>query len=591
MMQGLTGKKQTPSEAWGFNQQGLPWYNPKNVADFAMDALLDPTNIAGVGLVDDALKLGVRKGARKAIAPEGWAPDFSSLTNTQAYRNISELATHTANTAAETLIPGRRARNTQRRVQDMLANRDRELAIGDANVLEQIAPVLANRSRALGRNEIGALYRAGRSFEADSYMNELTGLELDDIRSAYHNAARFLQPEEIQLLRKHGTGNRTNYQNYSNLLPDNSTHDQIDNWWAIRNANNDLLAGISSETRSSPSLQPKPAVKNKSGFTKEELLAAKKPSGKKDVSDLSDDEFAKTLLKPTGELVDEFTGSLEQAFSGKNSVNALSPAEYVKRFNKNLPELNKLIAKNNKTGVEYKVKGLKENGSLEFYSPGNGGVLSKGTMPAGSTEWGVRIKPGEWRGEVQDIPSREYFRSIPGLEMSNTTAGVFPDRIPRKGSGAYESLNEYLKKFNLGRVKPGFNSQTEHSRGAWEKFVNSDRAAGFYGNPSTVYGSMKNVALPAAGVTGAAAAQERAYGGSAIPDYIAEGGEVVDFNQGNVPQAGNFGKLSRLSSNMTKINGDSHDAPSGGVEMAGGERVYTDRIIVPQGFTSKLRKL
>ena len=86
-------------------------------------------------------------------------------------------------------------------------------------------------------------------------------------------------------------------------------------------------------------------------------------------------------------------------------------------------------------------------------------------------------------------------------------------------------------------------------------------------------------------------AESKAMGGTVLPDYIAEGGEVVDFNQGNVPQAGNFGKLSRLSSNMTKINGDSHDAPSGGVEMAGGERVYTDRIIVPQGFTSKLRKL
>jgi hypothetical protein len=80
-------------------------------------------------------------------------------------------------------------------------------------------------------------------------------------------------------------------------------------------------------------------------------------------------------------------------------------------------------------------------------------------------------------------------------------------------------------------------------------------------------------------------------GGTTIPDYIAEGEEVVDFGPGNVPQAGKFGTLSRLSSNTAKINGDSHDDPSGGVEMTGGDRVFSDRLPLPSGFISKLRKL
>jgi hypothetical protein len=86
-------------------------------------------------------------------------------------------------------------------------------------------------------------------------------------------------------------------------------------------------------------------------------------------------------------------------------------------------------------------------------------------------------------------------------------------------------------------------------------------------------------------------AKSMAMGGTGLPDYIAEGEEVVDFGPGNVPQAGKFGTLSRLSSNTAKINGDSHDDPSGGVEMTGGDRVFSDRLPLPSGFISKLRKL
>ncbi len=109
----------------------------------------------------------------------------------------------------------------------------------------------------------------------------------------------------------------------------------------------------------------------------------------------------------------------------------------------------------------------------------------------GTSDWTVNIKPGQWRGEVEDIANAEYYSNIPGLNMSMTSRGVFSDSRPRKGSGAYESINEYLKQLDLGRVKPGFNSQTDFSRGAWENFIKSGRAYGYYANPSTVYGTMK----------------------------------------------------------------------------------------------------
>jgi hypothetical protein len=37
---------------------------------------------------------------------------------------------------------------------------------------------------------------------------------------------------------------------------------------------------------------------------------------------------------------------------------------------------------------------------------------------------------------------------------------VFGDFIPRRGSGAYKSLNEYLKLLDSGRIKAGMNSQS-----------------------------------------------------------------------------------------------------------------------------------
>jgi hypothetical protein len=73
MMQFITGKEQTPSEAWGFQNTGdwLDSYSSfgKNLSNLAMNNILDPVNaIPGVGLVDDLTKGAVRAASQNAVS-------------------------------------------------------------------------------------------------------------------------------------------------------------------------------------------------------------------------------------------------------------------------------------------------------------------------------------------------------------------------------------------------------------------------------------------------------------------------------------------------------------------------------------------
>lgn len=233
----------------------------------------------------------------------------------------------------------------------------------------------------------------------------------------------------------------------------------------------------------------------------------------------------------------------------------MSDQEYADMFNQNIHALNDIISRNNKSGIEYFAKELTPSGDLIFHTPeqtiprnlterqksrielfnkdpedfviSHAGLKEQpgGTWKfpdydahfnskdeaidftrnyikeelldpvtiSGLSNWNVGINPGQWRGNVENIANTQYLRSIPGLEMRNTMNSVFADKIARRGSGAYESINEYLKRMDLGRVKAGFNSQTDLSKGAWENFINSGRGYGFYANPRTVYGVMKKI--------------------------------------------------------------------------------------------------
>ena len=503
----VTGKVQTPSEAMDIQ-------NPYGA--FAVDALLDPAVAFGVGK-------GIVKGAPGVVKYATRTPLKDSYRDSDFYRNFLQFK---------------------------------------------------------------------------SRPNTNTNLNLEELRRTYHNSERILQPKELRFLHKQGHGSRDFYRTQNSIWNNpNLTPEQLNILSDIESNNNLLSRGAPTLTREqaeqmwlksprgtnisttpqsnygwgtdqwnvnnqqSTILKPK-NITNKSGLTKEEAIAKASAKDKDIISKMSEQEFQETVLKPTGEVVPYYQGSLQSQFTGKNNVFALSPQQYADEFNSRLDLLNDIITKNNKSGVEYGVKELSPDGRLTFYTPEqiipnanrpvpqhyldafnkidepdflykgyedklyfsnmrSPGFTSKeeakkwitdiieeqkGTkIKKGESEWRVGLNPGQWEGDVEDIASTQYLRSIPGLEISNSTPGVFVDRIPRRGTGAYESINEYLKKLNLGRVKPGFNSQTDYSRGAWENFIKSGRGVGFYSNPKTIYGTMKS-AFPYIGI-GAGASQ------------------------------------------------------------------------------------
>lgn len=69
-----------------------------------------------------------------------------------------------------------------------------------------------------------------------------------------------------------------------------------------------------------------------------------------------------------------------------------------------------------------------------------------------------------------------------------------------------------------------------------------------------------------------------AYAMGGRPDYMAEGGEAIEYDPMDQPQVYGNGEVDPLSSSMGSIEGDDHSDPSGGVPMSGGERIYSDQL-------------
>jgi hypothetical protein len=176
----------------------------------------------------------------------------------------------------------------------------------------------------------------------------------------------------------------------------------------------------------------------------------------------------------------------------------ISTKEYVDIFNQNLDKLNEIIEKKNKSGIKYRVTGLTESGTLKFET-----LPDQGVKP-GTQVWRVNINPALWNGEVKDIMNKEYFKAVPGLEMSSSTSSVFNDGQARRGTNTYAAINEYLKSLDLGRVKPGFNFQTNSAEQTWKSYIKADKAYGYYGNQdaydefgsSEIYGVFKRKGGP-----------------------------------------------------------------------------------------------
>ena len=419
MMKGLTGKMQRPSEAIGFeNNQGLfesPSSFGKHASNFVLDAVTDPANLIGAGVL-----------------------------------------------TKEKLL---------------------------ANVRTSIAPELRQGLRTQGfslNSDVGDVARSIENY--DTARSRITTELLNSTFDEYFRNAPNAWKRRFEI-------DPESKKDFLDMLSDNYGNNPSFN--NVRNEMRDALQPLESILQQKieagiikPPSQISPLIRNKSGLTVDELKrkALKNDSGS--IDDLTQQDFEQTILKPTEEFVPYYQGSLEPYFRGSNSITSLSKKQYIDEFNSKLDLLNEIIAKKNKSGVEYKVKGLDSSDRLTFYSP----------SLKGENVWGVKLNPGKWQGNVEDIASTEYLKAIPGIEMDNTISGVFADNIARRGSGAYEAINEYLKRMDLGRVKAGFNSQSSSAKNLWENAVKSEKAVGFYNSPSVIHGAMKSI-VPIAGAS------------------------------------------------------------------------------------------
>ena len=77
------------------------------------------------------------------------------------------------------------------------------------------------------------------------------------------------------------------------------------------------------------------------------------------------------------------------------------------------------------------------------------------------------------------------------------------------------------------------------------------------------------------------------YGGfMGQPDYTVEGGELMMAPNNNPPQTDNNGRVTQVGKNMFKFEGDTHDAPSGGIGVQGGNSEFASQTnqVLDSGF-------
>lgn len=494
-------------------------------------------------------------------------------------KNLPETFNSLQQVAKKTFTPSREAdlSNIER-----LSGQLRESSTSD---IEAVRRAFHNSERYLTRDELDLLRVQGRGAAEDYRLPPPPGIEsmqagltgVPDTQTTFNytseealnrlNAGMNLEPEHVQVL-----GREYNANNLSLADSDAFGRYVIGNRGRIdlrrgaaSNADNTNSAGRTYQLDdvyppSDPNWNtPNFVVRNRSGFKKEDLIAKADDAEKELLTNMSDDDFAKTVTKPSGQTVSyvdgpsisQMTYNTDHGRMIHSDATPMSSEEYAQVFNDNVDRLNEIIKLNNKSGVEYQVEKLFPNGQLKFVTPeqtlrvpntnrnafkiedvsnqfnepaysvkypdpqdpqtltydifktkeeaqaftdklnANQPEFVDVKIDAGSSQWDTPINAGRWEGEVEDIANKEYYKSIPGLNMSVTSNTVFADRMPRLGTGTYKSINEFLKELNLGRVKPGFNSQTTSSFNTWDKSAKKGQAVGYYYDPSLFYGTMK----------------------------------------------------------------------------------------------------
>jgi hypothetical protein len=70
------------------------------------------------------------------------------------------------------------------------------------------------------------------------------------------------------------------------------------------------------------------------------------------------------------------------------------------------------------------------------------------------------------------------------------------------------------------------------------------------------------------------------------PDYVVEGGELMMAPNNKPPKTDNNGHVTQIGKNMFKFDGDTHDAPSGGIGVQGGNSEFASQTnqVLDSGF-------
>jgi hypothetical protein len=205
------------------------------------------------------------------------------------------------------------------------------------------------------------------------------------------------------------------------------------------------------------------------------------PNMKSKIKSMTDDEFRKTVISfDKGNLKLAYAPDdkeVAQYMLGKNKVKKIPVTDFIDRFNSDLQRLNEeIVPKVNRSGFNYEFLPMKSIAD-DFAEIGVKSVGPDGKETVRG--WNIRINPGLFGGEVQNIAGKDYMDAIPGIRMTNTGDGVFDPKSYTPGSNSYAALNDYLKSMQLGRVSSGRSGLSDKGLKAWKTHIEKGRAIGF----------------------------------------------------------------------------------------------------------------
>lgn len=190
--------------------------------------------------------------------------------------------------------------------------------------------------------------------------------------------------------------------------------------------------------------------------------------------------------------------------------------------------------------------------------------------------------PGPRNGTV---PSYGLGSSIAGGAASGALAGAsfgIPGAIVGAVAGGVQG---YFKNQAQQQVE----SAEEEARMKREQMIKSQKELAAINTEKATLSSYNTTGVPNAGFM----YQDGGNIPSSAMQYKVEDQEVIQHAPDDIPMTDENGQTKRLSSDASKYEGDSHDAPSGGIGGANREnaRVFSNRLTVSADFAERLKHL